>query len=434
MKHKEPINPNYSALITTISSITPIEGCDNIVSATASGYHIVVSKDTKKGDVGIYFPVGTQLSENFLSNNNLYRKAEKNKDDKKGFFENTGRLKAIRLRGVQSNGLFVPLDSLSYLLSQDEIGDLNVGDTFDHIKNEMICQKYIIKKPCIQGKGNKNKIKARYSKLVDNQFRFHYKTTHLQHNMESLQSDSRITITKKLHGTSAVFSKVLIKKKLSFISKLLKKFGLPIKSEENGFLYSSRQVIKNEFYSKNLGFYKENIWNTWANKIEDSIPSGFTIYGEIVGYLGNGGFIQKDFDYGCLHGESQFYVYRVTFTNNDGKVFELSWNDLKDFCKAYGFEHVQEFYQGKVEELFPDIDYKEDWRTVWLKELENCEEFEMNDADCSWHKHHSVPSEGIVVRKEDMMNPQAFKLKNYRFLEKESRLMDKGEVDIEEEN
>jgi len=135
-----------------------------------------------------------------------------------------------------------------------------------------------------------------------------------------------------------------------------------------------------------------------------------------------------------LHGESQFYVYRVTFTNNDGKVFELSWNDLKDFCKAYGFEHVQEFYQGKVEELFPAIDYKADWRTVWLKELENCEEFEMNDSDCSWHKNQSVPSEGIVVRKEDMINPQAFKLKNYRFLEKESRLIDKGEADIEEEN
>jgi len=253
MKHKEPINPNYSALITTISSVTPIEGCDNIVSAVASGYYIVVSKDTKKGDVGIYFPVGTQLSENFLSNNNLYRKVEKNKDDKKGFFENTGRLKAIRLRGEQSNGLFVPLDSLSYLLSQDEIEDLNVGDTFDHIKGEMICQKYVIKKPRTQGKGNKDKIKARYSKLVDNQFRFHYKTTHLQSNMDSLQPDSRITITKKIHGTSAVFSKVLIKKKLSFISKLLKKFGLPIKSEENGFLYSSRQVIKNEFYSTNLG-------------------------------------------------------------------------------------------------------------------------------------------------------------------------------------
>jgi hypothetical protein len=44
-----------------------------------------------------------------------------------------------------------------------------------------------------------------------------------------------------------------------------------------------------------------------------------------------------------------------------------------------------------------------------------------------------VPAEGIVVRIDHLDQSEAFKLKNFRFLEAESKLLDKGESDIETE-
>ena len=43
---------------------------------------------------------------------------------------------------------------------------------------------------------------------------------------------------------------------------------------------------------------------------------------------------------------------------------------------------------------------------------------------------NKVPEEGICVRKEGLVI-EIFKLKSFRFLEKESKQLDKGEVDIE---
>ena len=58
-------NPNYCATIVAIENIISLEGCDNICATTIFGNNVIVSKDVKIGDVGIYFPVECSIKDIF---------------------------------------------------------------------------------------------------------------------------------------------------------------------------------------------------------------------------------------------------------------------------------------------------------------------------------------------------------------------------------
>ena len=77
---KEPKDKNYCATITEIMKIIPLENCDNVVHTNIFGNLVIVNKETKVGDRGLFFPAECKLSETFLSANNLYRHSEKNVD------------------------------------------------------------------------------------------------------------------------------------------------------------------------------------------------------------------------------------------------------------------------------------------------------------------------------------------------------------------
>jgi hypothetical protein len=53
-----------------------------------------------------------------------------------------------------------------------------------------------------------------------------------------------------------------------------------------------------------------------------------------------------------------------------------------------------------------------------------------HDQDCIYNKP-GTPAEGVVVRIDRLDHSNAFKLKNFRFLELETKQLDKGAVDIE---
>lgn len=180
---KTPKNENYAAVVVQIKTLVPIPNCDNVVHAVIMGNQVVVSKDLKFGDIGLYFPLETQLSESYLSNNNLYRKSELNTDPtQKGYFEENGRIRCVKFRGNKSEGLFMPLESLKFAddsLIEDmfSTGKLTIplGTCFDEINGVEICRKYVVKKHNTPGTpgSKKDKTKKFESKLVDNQFRFH---------------------------------------------------------------------------------------------------------------------------------------------------------------------------------------------------------------------------------------------------------------------
>ena len=105
MKIKKPENPNYSAIVVEIKTIIPLENCTNVQGAIIMGNQVVVSKDIKVGDIGLYFPLECQLSKEYLSNNNLYNKPELNVDNtKKGYFDENGRIRWLFIRNRRSKG------------------------------------------------------------------------------------------------------------------------------------------------------------------------------------------------------------------------------------------------------------------------------------------------------------------------------------------
>lgn len=444
MKLNKPKNSNYAAIVVEIKTLVDLEGCDNVRAAIILGNQVIVGKDVKIGDVGIYFPLETKLSHEFLSTNNLYRV---NKDSKRpnlnsdttvkgGYFEENGRIRCVKFLKIhKSEGLFMPLESVNSFLKAGDI--LNVNDEFDELNGTQICSKYVVKQNRTPGQPGSKKTRStkKYeSKLIENQFRFHTDTGMLYKNLHRIEPDSLIHVSYKLHGTSGISSNVLCKRKLNLVEKLLLKLGVKIKTEDYDYVYSSRKVIKNETINPDIQhYYSEDIWGIAHKELESFIQKGLTFYYEIVGFLPNGGAIQKDYDYGCESGKHAIYIYRITSTNVDGKVIEFSAKQVQDFCKKNGLNPAPELYYGYAKDLWKlDTLLRTPSDTEWELQFLDLVKFLYNEKDC-FMCSNKVPEEGCVVRIE-RLDIEAYKSKSERFYERETNLLDKGESNIEDEN
>ena len=429
MKLKSPINKNYCATVVTIKNIIPLNNCDNVCHTSIFGNLVIVSKSIKIGDKGLFFPVETQLSDDFLRHNNLYRHSEKNIDkDKKGYFSDNGRIRAVKFRGNISSGFFIPMSSLFFISNDLE---LNLGDEFDELNNIRICRKYVVVR---KNSNNKTKSGKRFKvidRLINNQFRFHIDTSQLGKNIHKVKPDDIISITRKLHGTSGISSKILVKRRLSIVEKILKFFGIKIVETEYDNIYSSRRMIKNKYYNpKKIDYYNEDIWKLANNVLKDFLINSQTIYYEIVGFLPyTGSFIQKGFDYGCDNNKFSIYIYRITYTNDKGTVIEMPMKYVKNWCKENNLNVVPELYYGYASHYLKKRKNEsvETWRNRLLDKLKE----DYLENDCEYCKNN-VPNEGIVLRIEKN-NIESYKLKSYRFLQYETKLLDSGQVDIEEQ-
>ena len=431
MKYKEVKNGNYCAVVVEIKTLVPMEGCDKIQHAVIMGNRVIVSKDVKVGDVGLYFPVETSLSKEYLKINNLYKDKNLNVDtEKKGYFEENGRIKCIRLKGFKSEGLFMPIDSIAEFLEKGD--NVKIGDEFDELNGTEICRKYVIKKSNTPGApGTKKGAKSpkKVSKLIDGQFKFHQDTSMLYKNTHRIKPNTLISITYKKHGTSSISSLLLCKKPLKWYEKVLIKLGVNIVDTKYDNLYASRKVIKNEELNPNAQhFYNEDIWGIANEELKEHLQNGMTFYYEIVGYLPSGAGIQGDYDYGCEPGKHKNYIYRITYTNNDGKVFEFSAKQVQDFCKENGLNPVVELYYGYAKDLLIEPYDERDFGDKFLERVKEL----YNEKNCFMCKN-VVPEEGCVVRVEGM-SCESYKAKANLFYLKESKDFDKGESNIEDEN
>lgn len=447
MKIKEVSNPNYVGQVVEIKNIVPLENRDKIVHTIIMGNKVITSVETKVGDIGIYFPVECELSNEYLKANNLYNKSELNSDiTKKGYFDTNKRIRCQKFGGYPSEGLFMPLESLTVL--GIDVNELSIGDVFDELNEIPICQKYIIKKRNAGGTGGTKRPRdPKASKLIDNQFKFHTDTEQLFRNLNRIFPDSIIQNSYKLHGTSSISSYLLCKKKLSWYEKVLKKLGVNIIDTAYDYLWSSRKVLKNDDINPNPNhFYNVDIWGIAHEELKPYLQEGLTFYFEICGYTPQGGAIQSsklgDYDYGCNPNEHKNFIYRITYTNIKGKVFEFSAKQVQDFCKENGLNPVPELYYGYAKDFYDKIianekgddvklsDYNIDlWREGFLQECKN----KYNEKDCYMSKSAKLPEEGCVVRIENN-KIEAFKCKSFRFLKQESDDLDADKVDIESEN
>lgn len=445
---------NYVCTVIKLPAMQPVQGLDNLVKVTVFGNDCLIGKDSNPDILYLFFPAESQLSDDFLASNNLYRNSSKNNDEsKKGFFEDTGRVKSIKFKGIISTGFVIPISTLPNDLHMAKgIGTiLAPGDEFTDINDYNVCKKYVIKHihaTAGQSKESRhNKKLKKFDGLVQNQFRFHVDTSHLAKKLHMFQPEDIIVITDKWHGTSALFSFILINEELKWWKKVIIKLLPSWVNRRLDFtfydqIYSSRSVVKNRYINKGatLGYYNEDIWTVVNEELGGKLEPGITLYGEIVGYTPSGRAIQKGYDYGCDPGypsdprtrpEHKFLVYRITYTKPNGEVIEYSWQQIKEYCKKYSIEHVKELYFGKLPNLAAHLGSSfagENIQETLLQVLQD----KYLEKDCS-HCRNKVPAEGIVVRRDGLQSYSAYKLKSSRFLLGESKALDNGDTNIEDE-
>lgn len=413
---------NYCATIVQIGETYSLPNCDNVVGVQLFGNQVIVPKDTPSGMVGVYFPTGSRLSADYIKHNNLSREPELNLDgEKKGYFEKNNRVKAVLFRKQESNGFFMPLSSLAYL--GVKLTAFKVGDQFNTVDGVEVVTKYI---PVAGSKASNAADSLAKMNVVDGQFELHRDTKEFAQKLDYLELDSIISVTIKLHGTSAVAGQVLAYVDLSLWQKIQMFFGKKFQKHKYIPIAASRGVIKNPL-RKLDGF---DLWCDNANKIVPYLfpDTGMLVYGEIVGFYPDGKLIQKGYDYKCANNTYNFYVYRVVKVTPDGKKTELGWPEIEDLFNGLVKIVPSRFY-GRAIDLARQFGCEpttnEELRECLLKHLKT--EIEILEPLCN----NVVPREGYVIRVENITAKPAFKLRSFLFKKREDEDLDKGEIDIE---
>ena len=208
---------NYAAQVIRVPRLVTLNGLDNLVGIPALGGQALVSKDEwQTGDLALAFGPETQLSEDYVAWNNLYRHQELNRHPgKAGYLESNRRVRAIRLRGHESNVLLMPLSSLDcYPPSKPQ-----EGDSFDHIGDSKLCQKYVV--PVKEGTRGASKVEKAFKRVEEAVFPKHLETDQFARNVHTVPFGKHIIVTQKLHGTSARIGLVPVKRELSWFERTL---------------------------------------------------------------------------------------------------------------------------------------------------------------------------------------------------------------------
>lgn len=434
MKYEPVKNPNYVATIIRVNALEDLEGLDNLKGLRVFGMQALVSKDVQVGDVGVLFSTEVQLSEDFVSNNNLYRHTNLNKDPRTaGYLENSRRVRAIKLRGHRSDSLFMPLSSFSYLWKKGATEDalekfFEVGDVFDNIEGVEILRKYYVKEPALN-----NGPAARIKRVDLKVFPMHIDSENYWRNQDKIPSDAPVVVTQKLHGTSVRYGVVPVSRDKPWYERAMNKLGIPTKKASYKLVVGSRKVVKSiNYMAESAGkkhFYATDLWTKYAeaHDLGSVIPEGVIVYGELVGFTEDGQPIQPGYTYDESVGDMHLYVYRIATVTPSGVVTDLSWPATKSAAASMGMRVVPEvstvMHQDLVVDNWIDIRYYEDWCT--LAELFKDMPVPLSDAD--------TVDEGVCVRYDGPNGIYILKAKSPLFLGYESQMLDSGESDTESE-
>ena len=409
---------SYCAYITTISNISKHPNADRLQIVEVFGLHVIVDNSYYKGQRVVYFPVDGQLDLGFADENNLIRKKDENGNNIGGYMDaNKRNITAIKLRGEKSEGLLLPIESLS---KYTDITKLKDGDTITVLGGVEICKKYIPRTNRRTRNGNNNHKNKKHNVDVAPLFERHVETEQLAYHLSDFHFSDQIQITLKMHGTSqrTGYLPVLQGYKRTIFDKLFRREGKPI--YKYGYVHGTRRTVLDNFDS---GYYgNDSFRKSSAEFFEGKLHKGETVYYEVVGYVnettpimpsGNNKKVGKDFvkqygdtttfNYSCGKGQSDFYVYRMTMINEDGDVFEYSPHQIKYRCEQMGCKYVPVF----MESFIPN-------GTIvgageWVK---RCAEEYYDGADPIGKNHIR---EGVVVRIVNRPKFTAYKHKNFNF-------------------
>ena len=450
----------HCGYITTLKNVRPHSNADRLLLGDCFGNTVCVSTEYTEGQIGIYFPCDLQLSVEFAEANNLLRKKDENGNPCGGYMDPEKRnVKTIKLRGEKSDGLFLPLTSLT---SFGDISTLAVGDTIDVFNGHEICRKYIPKRNQRPTSENRIKRKAKYT--VAPTFYEHADTEQLAYNLDAFKAGDEVEITLKMHGTSqrTGYHKIFQGMKRTLLDRILSREGTPI--YDWGYVSGTRRTVLNGYEG---GFYgNDHFREKHANFFEGKLWKGETVYYEVVGFIDSGAPIMAEcankklndkefvkqygetttFSYGCSrtglgdvvfenNGDivmnmlpiSDLYVYRMTMTNEDGDTVEYTPDFMRYRCEQMGAKTVPVFWKGDIPEYPATADDDTVSPGEWIKNV--AEKF--YDGPDPIGKTHI--REGVVCRIINRPKFAAYKHKNFNFKVLENIIKDVADApDMEE--
>lgn len=424
----------HKAIIAKVSSVSPIEGADRIQVGIVLGETVVIGKDVSVGDIGVFFPVDLQLSEEFCMVNNLFREKEKNSaKNRAGFFDKNRRVRAQPFLGVRSCGLFMSTVSLQY--TGFTTSDVVVGLEFDEWNGYKICQKYISESSAkVKIANNVKAAKKTHAPL----FAEHVDTDNFKHYSKNIKEGSLISIHAKVHGTSGRFGLTKVMQELPWWKRAVNKLKPAFPEFEYEYVVGTRRVVLKNDTDIKVGFHgSEEYRYQILESLKPFLEKGMTVYGEIAGYV-NGkpimathnmktlkdkAYISKYGDtvvysYGCKEHEYRFHVYRITYTTEEGKHIDWSQKQIEHWCEKTGF--LPPF------EVYPQFVFDGDTEALESLVEKLTERPELLTEDYIDPSHIS---EGVIIRVDDGLHtPSFYKSKSYAF-----RAMESGceELDIE---
>lgn len=432
----------HCGYIVKINELHKHSNADRLQIATIFGASVIVGLDVQIDDIGVYFPIDLQLSQEYCENNNLIRKLDENGKNIGGYLEPDKRnIRAMKLRGEKSEGLFMPLESLKYTGETK----FEVGEKIEMLNGHEICRKYIPRgqKPAAAGKqGNKTR---KHTVPIAPLFAEHADTEQLVYNMDAFKPGDQIEITLKMHGTSGRtgYLPKLQGYKRTLLDKIFHRQGTPI--YDWGYVTGTRRVVLNDF--EDGGFYGSNAFREpHAKFFEGKLWKGETVYYEIVGFTTDGNPIMASvpnskisdkkftkkygdttvFSYGCnpkplptmidantgkvvqeAVPQSDFYVYRMTMTNEDGDVVEYTPDFMRYRCEQMGAKCVPVLWKDYA---MPRGIIEYDWDAgEYIKHIAE----KYYDGPDPIGKTHV--REGVVIRIVNRPKFTAYKHKNFSF-------------------
>ena len=437
--------------VVKIAELNPHSNADRLQIATIFGASVIVGLDVKVGDLGVYFPIDLQLSEEYCAQNNLVRKKDENGNNVGGYLEPDKRnIRAMKLRGEKSEGLFMPLESLAYTGETR----FEVGEKIDVLNGHEICSKYIPKIQNRQGHVSEGNRTRKRSVPIAPLFAEHADTEQLVYHMDDIRPGDQIEITLKMHGTSGRtgYLPKFQGYKRTFWDKLFHREGTPI--YDWGYVTGTRRVVLNDF--EDGGYYGSNAFRApHAKFFEGKLNKGETVYYEIVGFTTDGAPIMASvanskisdkeftkqygketvFSYGCVPNpkspkvkdwvysekaedevpvyegtpevQSACYVYRMTLTTEEGYTVEYTPDFMRYRCEQMGAKCVLPFWKGYI----PEDPYKRDMLTPGELVKDIAEKY--YDGPDPIGKTHV--REGVVIRIVNRPKFCAYKHKNFNF-------------------
>ena len=346
-------NQNSVCYVGRVTEVKAIEGADNIELGVIGGWNAII----KKGEyaAGDFVVVATtdavipvELSD-AIGVTNYLRKGQ--------------RVRTVKLRGVYSECLIIPLSHVPYKGTRNEYFEgRDMMETMNIFKYEPPARQIQL------ASGKKVKYK-------DNpNFGVYYKFPNLKNVVGMFNQDDMVEITRKLHGTNARYG-IVKKTKFSFMDRVKKFFRVGGEWIEYEYVYGSHNVEKG---SDSQGFYDTNVWAEMSNRefIKEAlwilakklgtsaVGEGIILYGEIYGAG-----IQKNYDYGLT--QTNFSGFDVKLNGEYVSSYD-AWNIIANQLEL---SYVPILYYGN-----------------WSQEVQDSYVFN------NFIEGTKVPHEGIVIK------------------------------------